>query len=240
MLECHRSQCQAIREARGLGPIGFGKKLSDAHLEATLRLEYELLNWTFRFASWVGAQKGYVNALNKWLLKCLLYEPELTADGPVPFSPGRIGAPPVFVICHQWSQSLNDISEQEVIDSMRVFAMSVLQLWEHDKLEMRQRMMGNKDLERKVRNLDREDQKIQKEIQMLDKKMVLASGDGNGMLVAGHVVYQSDTSSNSLQGSLQRIFEAMEKFTADSMKAYEGLLERIEEESHSKGHRELS
>uniref|UniRef100_A0A5B6YH29 DUF632 domain-containing protein n=1 Tax=Davidia involucrata TaxID=16924 RepID=A0A5B6YH29_DAVIN len=231
MLECHRSQCQAIGEARKLDAIASRKHTSDAHLEATLQLEHELLNWTLSFSCWVGAQKGYVRALNNWLMKCLLYVPEETPDGIAPFSPGRIGAPPVFVICNQWSQALERISEKEVVDCMRDFATSVLQLWERDKLEMRQRMMVNKDMERKVKNLEREDQKIQKEIQALDKMMVLVSGVGSGLSLNGQVVYQSDTSkSSSLQASLQHIFEAMERFTVNSLKAYEELLQRIEED----------
>lgn len=228
MLDCHQNQCQAIREARGLGPIGSGKKVGDAHFGATLQLERELINWTSRFSTWISAQKGYVRALNNWLLKCLPSEPEETPDGIVPFSPGRIGAPPIFVICNQWSQTMERISEKEVVDSMRVFTMSLHQIREQDKHEIRQRMMTNKDLERKVRNMDREDQKIQKQIQALDK-MVLVSGHGNSLSVAGQIVYQSDTSNASLQASLQRIFEAMERFTANSTKAYEELLQRSEE-----------
>ncbi|KAB2636368.1 hypothetical protein D8674_026902 [Pyrus ussuriensis x Pyrus communis] len=230
MLECHSSQCLAVREARGLGPIGSGKKLTDGHLDATLQLEHQLINWTFRFSTWISAQKGYVRALNKWLLKCLLYEPEETPDGIVPFSPGRIGAPPIFVICNQWSQALENISEREVVESMRIFTTSVLQIWEQDKIEMRQRMVANKDQEKQVKKLDRKDQKIQKEIQALDKKIVLASGDGDGLSVAGQIVYQSDTRNSTLQGSLQRIFEAMERFTDSSTKVYEELLQRNEEE----------
>ncbi|KAK2665704.1 hypothetical protein Ddye_004278 [Dipteronia dyeriana] len=230
MLECHRSQCQAIREAKSFGPVGSGKMPGNANLEATSQLEQELLNWTYRFSSWIDAQKGYVRALNNWLLKSLLYEPEETADGIVPFSPGRIGAPPIFVICNQWSQALDRISEKEVIDSMRVLAMGVFQLWEQDMREMRQRMLANKDMERHVKKLDRDDYKMQKQIQALDKKIVLVSGNGNTHLVNENVVYQSDTSSSNLQGSLQRIFEAMERFTADSVKAYEELLQRTQEE----------
>lgn len=41
MLESHQSQCQEIGEAGGLGAIGLAKKLSDAHLEATLQFERE-------------------------------------------------------------------------------------------------------------------------------------------------------------------------------------------------------
>ncbi|KAJ0077679.1 hypothetical protein Patl1_35645 [Pistacia atlantica] len=228
MLECHHNQCQAITDAKGFGHIGSGKKLGDAHLDATSQLEHEVLNWIFRFSSWIGAQKGYVKALNGWLMKCLLYEPEETADGIVPFSPGRIGAPPIFVICNQWSQALDRISEKEVIDSMRALATSVLELWEHDKLELRQKMVTNKDYERKVRNLDREEQKIQKEFQALDKKIILVSGDGNNQLEK--TVYPSETSSSNLQVSLQHIFEAMQRFTAESVKAYEELLQRTQEE----------
>lgn len=236
MLECHQSQCQAIREARGLGPIRASKKLGDEHLEATSLLGHELINWILGFSSWVSAQKGYVRELNKWLMKCLLYEPEETADGIVPFSPGRIGAPPIFVICNQWSQALDRISEKEVIEAMRSFTTSVLQLWEQDRLETT--MMGHGDSEKRVRNMDREEQRIHREIQALEKKMVLvAPGDGgnNSLSISGNVVYQSDTSSNdSLQGSLQRIFEAMERFTAESMRAYEDLLLRAEEETAPK------
>ncbi|XP_044489132.1 protein ALTERED PHOSPHATE STARVATION RESPONSE 1-like [Mangifera indica] len=238
MLECHHSQCQSIRDAKGLGLVGSGKKLGDSHLDATSQLEREVLNWIFRFSSWIGAQKGYVRALNCWLMKCLLYEPEETADGIAPFSPGRMGAPPIFVICNQWSQALDRISEKEVIDSMQVLAMIVLQLWEHDKEELRQKMEANKDYERKVRSLDREGQKIQKEIQALDKKIVLVSGVSNNQL--GHIVYQSDTRTSSLQGSLQRIFEAMERFTGESVKAYEELLKRTEEELHARQNERVS
>lgn len=228
MLECHHSQCQAILQARRLDAVASHKHLSDAQIEATLQLERELLEWTLRFSCWFGAQRGFVTALNGWLLKCLLYVPEETADGVVPFSPSRIGAPPVFVICHQWSQALDKISEKEVVDSMRDFANSVLQLWDRDKQELRQRAMANKDLEKKVKNLEREDQKLQKGIQALDKRIVL-SGVSSGLPV-GHV-YQSETSKTSnLQVSLQHIFEAMERFAANTLKAYEELLQRIEED----------
>ncbi|XP_018471067.2 LOW QUALITY PROTEIN: protein ALTERED PHOSPHATE STARVATION RESPONSE 1 [Raphanus sativus] len=231
MFECHQSQCQAIREARGLGPIRASKKLGEEHLEATSLLGHELINWILGFSNWVSAQKGYVRELNKWLMKCLLYEPEETPDGIAPFSPGRIGAPPIFVICNQWSQALDRISEKEVIEAMRSFTTSVLQLWEQDRLETT--TMGHGDSEKRVRNMDREEQKIHREIQALEKKMVLvAPGDGtNSLSLSGNVVYQSDTSNESLQGSLQRIFEAMERFTAESVRAYDDLLVRAEEET---------
>lgn len=226
MLECHHSQCEAIDGAKGLDAIAFPSNPSDTHLEASLQLERDLLNWTYRFTEWIGAQKGYVRSLNSWLLKCIFIEQEETADGVAPFSPGRAGAPPVFVICHQWDQSMERISEtseKELIDSMRVFAMMVLHFRERDKGELRQRMAANRDMERKVKNMEKEDMKMQ-------KKMVLAPGDSDGLSLSGHVVYQSDTSSKtSLQAGLRHVFEALDRFTTDSVKVYEELLQRSEE-----------
>ncbi|KAK4804303.1 hypothetical protein SAY86_004120 [Trapa natans] len=229
MLECHRSQCRAIGEAGGLGPILSSKKFSDTHLNATLHFERQLINWTLRFSSWIIAQKGFVNALNSWLFKCLSYEPEETADGIPPFSPGRMGAPPVFVICNQWVQALARISEKEVLNAMRVFVADLLHMWKEDKQKMRQKMESNKDLEKNVKNLDREDQKIHKEVQAMDKKMVVYVGDGDDQSVVSSAIYANDPHID-LQASLRRIFEAMERFMDNSAKAYEDLLQRCEEE----------
>ncbi|KAL3514948.1 hypothetical protein ACH5RR_021850 [Cinchona calisaya] len=230
MLECHHNQCQAIVEAKHLDAITNRAHSSEGYIESISQLEHEVINWTVGFSCWIDAQKGYVRALNNWLMKCLLYVPEETPDGIAPFSPGRIGAPPVFVMCNQWSQAFGGVSEKEVLDNMRGFATSVLQLWEQDKLEM-QRMTANKDMERKIKNVEREDQKLQKEIQALDKRLVMFAGDDNNLSLSGQVVYQSDTSkSSSLQVGLQRIFEAMERFMANSLKVHEELLRRIEED----------
>jgi hypothetical protein len=123
---------------------------------------------------------------------------------------------------------------------MRVFTMSVLQSWEQGKLEMRQRMTENQDLQKKFKNLDKKDQKLQKEIQALDKKVVLVSGDVDYPSVTGQIVYQSETRNSTLQASLQRIFEAMERFTDVSTKAYEELLQRSEEERLAREHERAS
>ncbi|KAF8405519.1 hypothetical protein HHK36_010426 [Tetracentron sinense] len=230
MLECHRNQCQAITEAKSLDAIASNKP-TDAHLEAIMLFGLELINWISRFSSWIGSQKGFVNALNAWLLKCLLYEPEETPDGIAPFSPGRIGAPPVFVICNQWSQAMERISEKEVVDAMRVFAVSVFQIWEQQNMGIRQKLMGSKELESKSKTLERGEQKIQKAMQALDKKMVMVSGEGSWLPIHGQIVHQRDTTNiSSLQSGLKQIFETMERFTANSMQAYEELWVRSEED----------
>ncbi|KAG6401448.1 hypothetical protein SASPL_138305 [Salvia splendens] len=222
MLECHNNQCQAIGEAKRVDTITSQQHFTDAQFEATRQLQHDLVNWTLWFSRWIGALKGYVRALNNWLMKCLLYIPEETPDGIVPFSPGRMGAPAVFVVCNQWSQSLDRISEKEVVDSMREFVSNVLQVWDRDKAEMRQKMVADKD-ERKLKSLEKEEQKIHKEIQSLERKMALIPTDTR-------VVYQSETTKGgSVQASLRHVLEAMGKYTGNSLKVYEELLQRVEE-----------
>ncbi|XP_021984641.1 myosin-12-like [Helianthus annuus] len=85
---------------------------------------------------WFGAQKELVSALSQWPLKSLMYEPEETVDGPLPYSPGRINAPAIFIICNQWAQAMHRISSKEVVDLMRHFATAILQLWKREKGEM--------------------------------------------------------------------------------------------------------
>ncbi|GAB2225011.1 hypothetical protein Droror1_Dr00005793 [Drosera rotundifolia] len=231
MFDCHHSQSLVVEGAKGLDAVASSNGPSDAHLEATMQLEHNLINWTLSFYKWVEAQREYVQALNNWLLNCLPSEPEETVDGIAPFSPGRAGAPPIFVICHQWFQVLDRISEKEVkevVGSMKAFAMMVFQFWERDKLHMRERMLASKDMDRKVKHLDREDMKIQKEIRALDKKIVTPSVDVEGPL--GNVVYQSDTRSKSnLQSGLRHVFGSMDRFVEELVKAYDELLLRCSE-----------
>ncbi|KAL9670530.1 hypothetical protein QQ045_008083 [Rhodiola kirilowii] len=230
MVECHHNQLLAIGEANDLDAVAAHKKPSHSNLETMNRLVQELCAWTFGFSSWVSTQRKFIKSLNCWLLKCLLYEPEETPDGPAPFSPGRIGAPSIFVICHQWSQAFDRISEKEVISSMRGLTLCVRQFWEQDKSMLRQSMDATKALESKVRELDREDQRMQKEMQALDKRLVVVSGAPGLLSLSDQAVYQSDTSKASFKTSMQLVFDSMERFTASSMKEYEELLQRIEED----------
>ncbi|XP_071697456.1 uncharacterized protein [Rutidosis leptorrhynchoides] len=231
MMECHHSQCEALGAAKRIdAAIASHKHTDDASLEATLQLEHELLNWAIRFCCWFRAHKGFVRSLNEWLLQCLIYEPEETVDGPVPYSPGRIGAPLIFIVCNLWAQAMQRISDKEVVESMRDFAANVLELWERDKVEWRQRMEVDKNC--RERNMDKEEQRIHKELEMLDKMIQSGDGDNKGGVVLGHAVYQSETSKNggNLHTSMQRIFESLERFTCTSLKAYEELLKRIDDD----------
>ncbi|XP_009392341.2 protein ALTERED PHOSPHATE STARVATION RESPONSE 1 [Musa acuminata AAA Group] len=224
MSECHHIQCQAISEAKNLDSILSGVKLSDAYMDAVKQLEFKLVDWISNFSAWVAAQRSYVKCLNGWLMKSIHYVPEITDDGVVPFSPGRLGAPPVFVICNYWSHSMDLISERDVVDALQAFAENVFNIWQKQNFEQQQRLLANRNMDSKLKLMERDEQLMLKQ----RKKLMLVSSE-NRISISEPVEHQGSTV-NSLQLSLKQIFEAMENFSANFMKSYEVLHTRSEEE----------
>ncbi|KAL9358230.1 hypothetical protein Peur_051483 [Populus x canadensis] len=218
MLECHRCQSRAVVEASSLDAIASNVKFSDACLEAAIQLKIELQNWNLCFSNWISAQRGYVKALNGWLLRCLPSEPEEMPDDVSPLSPGRIGAPPVFAFCNQWSLAIDRVSEMEVIYAMNGFFASVNQYGERHCVYVQQRLTTDKDMERKMKILEREGQRLQ--------KMMQARGKVFQASTAMH--HTKMTNNSSLQLGLKQIFVAIERFSADTMHGYEELHVHIE------------
>ncbi|CBI18874.3 unnamed protein product, partial [Vitis vinifera] len=229
MLECLKSQSQAVSEANSLDAIICNGKLSDDYLEALIELKLELQNWNLRFTNWIDTQKGFVKGLNSWLLRCLLYEPEETPDGAEPISPTSVGAPPVFVICNQWAEAMERFSAEEVVEAIQAFFTTVNQLLELHSVDLQQRMIVDKDMERKVKNLEKKEQKMQKVMQAGEKKMTLEPGESGSLLPGVAVKHAQMINVGSLQSGLRQIFEAMERFTANLMQSYEELLVSIED-----------
>lgn len=247
MLKCHQKQFQAIMASkiRSLkANTGFQR---DAGLKATVELELELLNWCTCFNNWINTQKSYVESLNGWLLRCLHQEPEETPDGIAPFSPGRIGAPMIFVICNDWCQAMERISEKGVANVMADFASTIHQLWERHDEEQRQRIKAeflSNDFEKRLRNLRLESGKIEQDHDASSHRSTLSkipSDSGVSRLDDLKVDLDSmrkklaeerarhketiklvhDAASNSLQAGLTPIFEALGNFTSEALKAHE-------------------
>ncbi|OEL14634.1 hypothetical protein BAE44_0024348 [Dichanthelium oligosanthes] len=231
MLECHQIQLHAISQAKNIDSMIDTAKFGDAHMDLIKRLELQLLEWIACFAAWVNAQKSYINTLNLWLRKGVDYVPEETEDGAPPFSPGRLGAPPIFVICNNWAASVERISEKEVVEAMQAFASKVLNLWERHSSEQRQGMMANKGMDRDLRVMERDEQSMRKALEAQNKKLVLISNQA-GVSLSAEVLHKGGPGAEigGLQTSLKNIFEAMENFTAASVNTYKGLHLRAEEE----------
>ncbi|KAL3592443.1 hypothetical protein D5086_011083 [Populus alba] len=242
MHKCHQKQFQAIMESK----VRSLKAQRDSGLKATVELEMELINWCTCFNNWINTQKSYVGSLNRWLLRCLHQEPEETPDGIAPFSPSRIGAPPIFVIFNDWYQAMDRVSEEGVENAMLGFASSLHQLWERQGEEQRQRIKAEyltKDFEKRLKTLRMEKERIEHEHDAsLDKSTSkVPSESGISPLDDLKVDLDSlrkkleeerarhkeaaklvhDAASSSLQAGLVPIFEALGNFTSEFLKAHE-------------------
>lgn len=232
MLECHQMQHRALSEVKKLDSVISVGKISSSHADEIMQLELEILKWTSNFAAWINAQRNYVKALNGWLVLCLRYEPQETADGVPPYSPRRIGAPPVFIICNCWSQAMDMTSERNVLESMQAFATAVRRLWEQQNIDHHERMIAIRDMDRWLKTLEKNIKDIHKEVDSLNKKLALVPGQ-IGVRIYQPVFEGHTAEITGTQLGLEKIFEAMQDFTASSVKAYDKLLEHCEEQRMS-------
>ncbi|GAB2270360.1 hypothetical protein Dimus_005263 [Dionaea muscipula] len=258
MLKCHQRQFQAILESRTRALKANTGLRRDSNVRAALALEMELLKWCSRFNQWIDTQRFYAESLNGWLFRCLLHEPEEeTPDGVVPFSPGKIGAPPAFVICHDWNQVMDRISESGVKTAMQDFVMSLHQLWDWQDEEQRQRVVKSeyafKDFEKQIQTLrDEKGGRTHNNEDTASDKVSLSMVPSNsgisplddltvdldtmrqkvqdqrpGQKEAVKLVHNNAAVSKSIQAGLIPIFEALESFTSEAAKAYENVRVQI-------------
>ncbi|KAG5018173.1 hypothetical protein JHK87_014028 [Glycine soja] len=231
MQECYKCQYQQIVEAKTLDASSLNTKPGNAHIDATIKLKSEVQKWNLSFLDWIHAQKSHVKALNGWLVRCLLYEPEEVPDDSTPFSPSKIGAPPVFVICHKWSQAVDNLSEKNIIEAVNGFMLRVNELLEKYILDLQQKLTLDKEFERKVKMLEREEQKMHKVMRAHEKKMVTVGREESDALLRGDAVHHADVvDTTNLQSGLKQIFGAMEKFTDSTVRLYEELCQQIKQE----------
>ncbi|KAL6583127.1 hypothetical protein OROMI_005205 [Orobanche minor] len=119
MLECHHSQYITISLAyhvKGsmVAPPG------ETQRQIINQLQDEVEYFGLSFADWINSYTSYVESLNGWLQNCIL-QPRGPHKGRRAFSPRRSLAPPIFVLCRDWSAGIKCLPSQEVSDAVRVF-----------------------------------------------------------------------------------------------------------------------
>lgn len=130
MLECHHSQYITIslayhcRNTSKTGPENALKR----------RIWSELLEETecfgLSFADLVNSMSSYVEALNGWLHNCVLLPQERSTRNRRPWSPRRVLAPPIFVLCRDWSAGMKSLPSDELSRSIKEFSTDMEMLGE--------------------------------------------------------------------------------------------------------------
>uniref|UniRef100_A0A0E0DRL5 DUF632 domain-containing protein n=1 Tax=Oryza meridionalis TaxID=40149 RepID=A0A0E0DRL5_9ORYZ len=241
ILECHRKQFHAILETKS--HVLIPKNGPERNSKITFELEMELLNWCSCFSNWILSQKAYIETLNGWLVKWLPEEKEETPDGIAPFSPGRLGAPAVFITANDWCQSMKRIPEGTVIGAMEAFAVNVHMLRERQDEEQQQKLKADylsRDYAKRLKS-------FQKEHGLAGHheadKTVLPIAENNravdSRMVALDALHKrlheqrsrheeavnqiQESSATDLKAGLGPIFEALESFTQETLKGYENV-----------------
>ncbi|XP_056850530.1 protein ROLLING AND ERECT LEAF 2-like isoform X1 [Raphanus sativus] len=224
MLKCHQKQFQAIMETK----VQSVKANTVSSSKAFLDLEMELRDWCSSFNEWVNTQKKYVHSLNRWLSKCLHYEPEVTEDGYAPFSPSQIGAPPIFTVCKDWEEAMGRVSGEKVSNAMQGFASSLHEMWERqEEEEQRLRAEQNQDHaesddKRSVVSKGRSESGVsvlddlRVDLDSMRKKLVEERGKRRETTTVKAVA----SSSSTLKGGLAPVFDALRKFNVEVVKAH--------------------
>jgi hypothetical protein len=137
------------------------------------------------------------------------------------------------VICNKWSRAVDNISEMNVIEAVNGFTLRVNELLEKHILELQKNSTLDKELEKKVKNLERQEQKMYKMVKARERKMNPIAKE----LREGDAVHNNDVKvdSISLQSDLKQIFVAMEKFSATTASLYEELCQQIKQDGHVLG-----
>ncbi|KAL8144103.1 hypothetical protein V2J09_017135 [Rumex salicifolius] len=232
MLKCHQKQLQAIVQTKITKLKGNTGSYEHSSARATAQLQMEVLNWCNRFKHLVELQKSYVKSLNAWLLSYIDYQPEHTPDGPPPYSPGQLGTPPVFIICHDWMQAMERISKSGISETvqtaMKHFASILDELCVKQDAEQCHRLQAEhamKEFERQTHTVgvnDVMDEKggnlslVPSDLESVKRRVKTEiTVHKEAVKVVHAAVFRS------IKSGFIPIFEALESFTAQAVKAYD-------------------
>ncbi|EFJ08243.1 hypothetical protein SELMODRAFT_10621, partial [Selaginella moellendorffii] len=107
---CHQRQKNEANRLKGAGSSPL-EATSNSHKQATVQLEVALNEWQRGLASLVTKQKEYLRNLNSWL-RLSIYTPDRKSDR----------RPPVQALCQAWTDALERLQEQELVEAIKSFA----------------------------------------------------------------------------------------------------------------------
>ncbi|XP_047327358.1 nitrate regulatory gene2 protein [Impatiens glandulifera] len=141
MLECHHSQYITI----SLAYHGKSSKANDPQI--MMLLEEEIECFGVSFVNWINCHTSYIEALNSWLQHCVLKPPEQTKGRRMAFSPRRLVAPPIFILCLDWLAGIKAFPSNNVSKAVEDFLYQL-------RLEMEKRAVRYDSVEKEENVVD--------------------------------------------------------------------------------------
>jgi hypothetical protein len=119
VLDCHEKQLSAIQAAADIRRLNAATlSRSAAAATASEELERELKNWRRCFHRWTGAQKAFVEAVNRWLSKWLPDDPLLQEEDAQQQA--------AFAVSKKWLQATEKVPTAEALRAADHFSKLVL------------------------------------------------------------------------------------------------------------------
>ncbi|EOA16176.1 hypothetical protein CARUB_v10004313mg [Capsella rubella] len=130
MLECHHSQYITISLAYHCR--NSSKTVPENALKRRVLSELveESECFGLSFVDLVNSMASYVEALNGWLHNCVLLPQERSLRNRRPWSPRRVLAPPIFVLCRDWLAGIKSLPADELSGSIKEFTLDMEMLGE--------------------------------------------------------------------------------------------------------------
>ncbi|XP_058096742.1 protein ALTERED PHOSPHATE STARVATION RESPONSE 1 [Magnolia sinica] len=198
MLECHHTQYITITLAYHARSSTTASQ-SESHRQVVVHLQHEIESFGSSFVDWIGAHKSYVEALNSWLQNCILPSQERSWGRRMAFSPRRVLAPPIFVLCRDWLAGIKALPYEELSDAIKGIVSNLHGSF-GQRLEEQQKKEEPNDMDSNRGSGRREDEEKCNRLSNL----------------------------SSLQASLTRAFDRLTKFAEASLKLYEDIRQASE------------
>ncbi|XP_026450791.1 nitrate regulatory gene2 protein-like [Papaver somniferum] len=131
MLECHHAQYITISLAYH-SKSSTTQACGEQYRQALNHLQHAVGCFITSFAGWIDAHKSYVEAVNGWLQNCILL-PRERFKGRRVFSPRRALAPPIFVLCRDWSVGIKALPSRGVVHAFEALFSVLHQLEKEQK-----------------------------------------------------------------------------------------------------------
>ncbi|XP_072086464.1 protein ALTERED PHOSPHATE STARVATION RESPONSE 1 isoform X2 [Arachis hypogaea] len=144
MLECHHAQFITIS-------LAYHSRSSTRTIEADARREIlaqlleEFKCFGLSFDNWINSHTSYVESLNGWLQNCVLQPSDRSKNRRRPLSPRRVLAPPIFVLCRDWSSGIKALPADDLSRAIKVFVSElcrVMKQQEDKELQEKQNLSG--------------------------------------------------------------------------------------------------
>jgi hypothetical protein len=161
------------------------------------QLQQEVECFGLSFANWVNSHASYVEAVNGWLQNCIL-QPQERSKSRRSFSPRRLLAPPLFVLCRDWSAGIKGLPSEELNNAIKTLLSDLYHL------------------------MEQQEEQLHKEEKVVDVNNGESGGKENDRNddVASNMY--------CIHASLTKVLDRLNKFSEASLKMYEDVRQKTE------------